>query len=188
MTKENKAVKSTSEDGVLSESETESSEKKAEILAVEINDGCLNIKSTSINGKLFGSTDANFRLMMINAVISALPSKLREQPTALTNVLSLLNSINPQDELEGLLASQMTINQQLITHFLPRIVHPEQTAEGVHQGINRIHKLMSLFCKQVETLKKYRDGGTQTIQVQHVNVNEGGQALVGNVKVGGGCG
>ena len=37
----------------------------------------------------------------------------------------------------------------------------------------------------VDTLKRYREGGKQTIQVQHVNVNEGGQALVGNVKTGG---
>ena len=41
---------------------------------------------------------------------------------------------------------------------------------------------MRTFTAQVETLKKYRTGGNQTIQVQHVNVNEGGQAIVGDVK------
>ena len=34
---------------------------------------------------------------------------------------------------------------------------------------------------QVETLKRYRSGGEQTVRVEHVNVNAGGQAVVGNV-------
>jgi len=34
------------------------------------------------------------------------------------------------------------------------------------------------FASQVEALKKYRSGGQQTIKVQHVTVNEGGQAIV----------
>ena len=31
------------------------------------------------------------------------------------------------------------------------------------------------------TLKKYRDGGQQKITVQHVDVKEGGQAIIGNI-------
>ena len=42
------------------------------------------------------------------------------------------------------------------------------------------------FRGQVEALKKYRSAGEQTIKVQHVTVNEGGQAIVGNVSQGGG--
>jgi hypothetical protein len=44
---------------------------------------------------------------------------------------------------------------------------------------------MRTFTAQAECLNKYRTGGKQTIQVQHVNVNEGGQAIVGNVQGGG---
>jgi hypothetical protein len=33
----------------------------------------------------------------------------------------------------------------------------------------------------MEALKRYRTGGEQTVTVQHVNVGEGGQAIVGNV-------
>jgi hypothetical protein len=33
----------------------------------------------------------------------------------------------------------------------------------------------------METLKRYRTGGEQKVTVQHVNVNDGGQAIVGNV-------
>ena len=33
----------------------------------------------------------------------------------------------------------------------------------------------------MEALKRYRAGGEQKVTVQHVSVNEGGQAIVGNV-------
>jgi hypothetical protein len=35
------------------------------------------------------------------------------------------------------------------------------------------------------TDKRYRMGGEQKVTVQHVTVNEGGQAIVGNVRHGG---
>ena len=43
------------------------------------------------------------------------------------------------------------------------------------------NKLMRTFVTQMEALKRYRTGGQQKVTVQHVNVGEGGQAIVGNV-------
>ncbi len=43
------------------------------------------------------------------------------------------------------------------------------------------NKLARTFTAQVEALKRYRTGGEQKVTVQHVTVNEGGQAVVGNV-------
>jgi hypothetical protein len=36
----------------------------------------------------------------------------------------------------------------------------------------------------METLKRYRTGGEQKVTVQHVTVNDGGQAIVGTVTPG----
>jgi hypothetical protein len=47
-----------------------------------------------------------------------------------------------------------------------------------------LNKLARTFAAQVEALKKYRSPGEQTIKVQHVTVNDGGQAIVGNVNRG----
>jgi hypothetical protein len=44
-----------------------------------------------------------------------------------------------------------------------------------------INKFARTFTAQVEALKRYRTGGEQKVTVQHVSVNEGGQAIVGNV-------
>ena len=35
---------------------------------------------------------------------------------------------------------------------------------------------------QVEVLRRLRNGGQQFVRVEHVHVNEGGQAVIGNVK------
>ena len=43
-------------------------------------------------------------------------------------------------------------------------------------------RLLRPYATQVEALRRLRNGGSQTLRVEHVHVNEGGQALIGNVK------
>jgi hypothetical protein len=42
-------------------------------------------------------------------------------------------------------------------------------------------KLMRAHATQVEALRRLRNGGSQFVRVEHVHVNEGGQAVIGNV-------
>jgi hypothetical protein len=52
-------------------------------------------------------------------------------------------------------------------------------------------QMLRTYAAQVEALAKLRRGGEQRVVVQHVNVNEGGQAIVGdvhNARGGGGSG
>ncbi len=42
-------------------------------------------------------------------------------------------------------------------------------------------RLLRPYATQVEELRRLRNGGSQTLRVEHVHVNEGGQALIGNV-------
>ena len=53
---------------------------------------------------------------------------------------------------------------------------PQQ--ESAERALN---KLARTFAAQVEALKRYRTGGEQKVTVEHVTINEGGQAIVGNV-------
>ena len=48
-----------------------------------------------------------------------------------------------------------------------------------------LNKLARTFSVQVETLKRYRSNGEQKVVVEHISVNEGGKAIVGNVTHGG---
>ena len=42
-------------------------------------------------------------------------------------------------------------------------------------------RLLRAYAPQVEALRRLRNGNSQTVRVEHVHVNEGGQALIGNV-------
>ena len=48
-----------------------------------------------------------------------------------------------------------------------------------------LNKLARTNSTQMEALKRYRTGGQQKVTVEHVTVNEGGQAIVGAVTHGG---
>jgi len=43
-------------------------------------------------------------------------------------------------------------------------------------------RLMRTYVAQVEAFRHLRQAGSQFMRVEHVHVNEGGQALIGNVR------
>jgi hypothetical protein len=96
----------------------------------------------------------------------------------------LLQEINPKDSIEGLLAVQMIATHYMTMRMIKLATHKEQTNSGAEKCTNRSIKLSKTYLAQVETLSRYRNKGKQTIQVQHVNVEAGGQAVVGNVNGG----
>ena len=69
--------------------------------------------------------------------------------------------------------------------FARRLAHVENIPQQ-DSAERAFNKLARTFAAQVEALKRYRTGGEQKVTVEHVTVNEGGQAIVGNVRHGGG--
>jgi hypothetical protein len=49
-------------------------------------------------------------------------------------------------------------------------------------GQEAASRLQRTYATQVEALRRLRNGGSQFVRVEHVHVNEGGQAVIGNVK------
>jgi hypothetical protein len=47
-----------------------------------------------------------------------------------------------------------------------------------------VARLLRAYATQVEALRLLRNGNSQTVRVEHVHVNEGGQAIIGNVRSG----
>ena len=101
---------------------------------------------------------------------------------AINFTMALLEDIAPQDALEGMLATQMVACHNMAMEMTKRAMHTQQSPEVTSQCVTRATKLMNTFSNQISTLQKYRNKGKQTIQVQHVTVNDGGQAVVGNIK------
>ena len=66
--------------------------------------------------------------------------------------------------------------------FLNRATIKEQHPEAIDSNVIRATRLMRLFLEQVEALQKLQGKtGQQKVVVEHVHVNEGGQAIVGAV-------
>ncbi|KHA53892.1 hypothetical protein Z947_4213 [Sulfitobacter geojensis] len=51
-------------------------------------------------------------------------------------------------------------------------------------ALKHAEKLMALYAKQLATLDKHHGKGQQKVTVEHVHVEAGGQAIVGNVETG----
>ena len=100
--------------------------------------------------------------------------------------ISFVAELDPQDSVEFFLASQLFAVQTLSMNLASRAVKSDQTYDIERHNLNQVAKLMRTFTNQMEALTKYRAKGKQKIIVQHVNVENGGQAIVDDVTQGGG--
>lgn len=158
---------------------------------VIVSDGSIKMNMTKEQKKSCCGTDnAEIPGELLSQLFRSIPHMSHdEQGESKANAaIAMLSEIAPQDGLEGMLAAQMVAVHYLSLECANRSMLSEQTVDGVNNNINRVTKLMRTFTAQMEALQRYRNGGKQTISVQHVNVEDGGQAIVGNVTGGGGNG
>lgn len=110
------------------------------------------------------------------------------QPDKMKDLLEWLNpllaGINPQDEIEGLLTVQMIGIHNASLEAIRRAMSYGQHPEAVRSYMNLAGKLARTFTQQLEALKRYRSGGQQKVMVEHVHVNQGGQAVIGTINRG----
>jgi hypothetical protein len=139
---------------------------------------------------LFGSKIPNFQKRMVQEIIGGLfPSVWKsdaEAQAAMQAALAAVSGIAPTNELESMLAVQMVSAHNGAVECLRRAMLPDQTLDGRDVNLKHAAKLMSLYTQQVAALDKHRGGGRQKITVEHVTVEAGGQAIVGNVNHGSG--
>lgn len=113
-----------------------------------------------------------------------LPSSLGEEErnARIVRALELYEGLKPEGSAEGMLAVQMVGTHSMALECLRRASIEEQTFEGREQNLKHAQKLMALYAQQLATLDKHRGKGQQKVTVEHVNVEPGGQAIVGNVE------
>ena len=98
--------------------------------------------------------------------------------------IAMLEGIRPQGEVEGLLAAQMVAAHSTAMECLRRAMVEGQTFAGRDQNLKHAAKFMSIYMRQIEVLDKHRGKGQQKVTVEYVNVEPGGQAIVGHVEIG----
>jgi hypothetical protein len=87
----------------------------------------------------------------------------------------------PRDKVVGLSSTQVVSTHALAVTCLRRDAVQGRTSEGRNSSFHHAHKLMTLYLRLVETLDKHRGKGRQKTTVEHVHVEAGRQAIVGNV-------
>ncbi len=92
--------------------------------------------------------------------------------------------MEPQDAVEAMLVTQMTA-----THLAMCSTSQKSIQAGIYDVRESYERSMTrlsrTFLAQMDALKKYRAKAQQLVRVESVTVNEGGQAVVGDVSHGG---
>ncbi len=127
------------------------------------------------------TTDFSFLNGVIEQLFNAGP---QADERGLNFMLSVVKGIEPRDHVETMLAAQMAAVHSATMTFARRLAHVDNIPQQ-DSAERAFNKLARTFAAQVEALKRYRTGGEQKVTVEHVTVNEGGQAIVGNVSHGG---
>ena len=132
-----------------------------------------------------GSDDVDFVNVMANQIYLSHPSLREEHPCDILNKITpVLHAIKPRDEFEGIMATQIVSTHNLAMEMMSRAAQREDQI-AIESAVNLATKLTRSFITLVDGLDKHRYGRQQKMTVEHVHVNEGGQAIVGNVKQGG---
>jgi len=136
-----------------------------------------------------GTDDEALALVRINELGGALwlPDSLtaEQRHGRVMEAFQTLVEIAPQDGFERMLALQMIAAHHTAMECYRRANLPGQSLEGREQNLKHAEKLSATSSRLLETLNKHRGKGQQKVTVEHVYVEAGGQAIVGNVEVGG---
>ncbi len=138
------------------------------------------IAATALAMHELGTVDNRFYEGVIEQVSALGKQGSPVSETASNFVLSVVGGVQPQDEIETMLAIQMGAIHQATMMMARRLNHVESIPQQ-DAAERALNKLARTFTGQVETLKKYRSKADQTVRVERVEVKEGGQAIVGNV-------
>ena len=131
-----------------------------------------------------GTTDPDFLDGILPQLLNAGSRGGKSDERGLNFLLSVIKGVKPRDQVEALLAAQMAVVHAATMTLAFRLGRTE-TIPQQDSAERAFNKLARTFAAQVEALKRYRSRGDQTVRVEHVTVNEGGQAIVGNVNHGG---
>ena len=126
---------------------------------------------------VLGTTDVNFMRGLLGQLANVASSDL---DSALNFMLAVVKGIEPKDQLETMLGAQMAAVHMATMTFASRLGRVE-TISQQDSAERAFNKLARTFAMQMEALKRYRTGGQQRLTVEHVTVNQGGQAIVGSV-------
>lgn len=139
--------------------------------------------------KIIDADPAKVELVKLNEIGALLwfPAGISESEknAKIIRAIDLFESIKPTTGIEAMLAAQMVGTHHAALECLRRAMLPKQTFEGRQVSLQQAQRLMALYTQQLAALDRHRGKGHQKITVERVQVEAGGQAIVGHVDAGG---
>jgi len=131
----------------------------------------------------FGTASSAF----VEASLYQLIAAARLPGSGLSNIavnasLAFIEGAKPQGEVECALVMQMACTHTAAMTAVAAFAGTHGHGRDATQKASAANRLLRAYTAQVETLHRLRHGGSQFVRVEHVQVNEGGQALIGNVR------
>jgi hypothetical protein len=130
-----------------------------------------------------GTTSSDF----VNASLFQIQAACRSpwggiSELSMNAALAMIEAAAPKDEIEAALAVQMACTHTAAMAVLAKLDVAFATEQRVAAFGSAAARLMRAYATQVEVLRRLRNGGQQFVRVEHVHVNDGGQAVIGNLK------
>ncbi|MAC88542.1 MULTISPECIES: hypothetical protein [Maricaulis] len=142
-------------------------------------DGCDHIRLLDT----FAVTNlAAAELLMRTLLESEDRSVARGDLVPTNGLLALIHALEPKDAAESMLCCQMVLTHMQIMECQRRANIDGQTFEGRDVNLRHAERFTRIYTQQLDALNKHRGKGQQKVTVEHVTVNKGGQAIVGNVE------
>ena len=127
-----------------------------------------------------GTADSEFMDGLLKQLVNAGTQGRTVDENGVTFMLSIVKGIEPRDQVETMLAAQMAAVHNATMTFARRLAHADNILQQ-DSAERAFNKLARTFAAQVSALKEYRSKGEQKMTIQHVNVGDGGQAVIGTV-------
>jgi hypothetical protein len=134
-----------------------------------------------------GSQSDQWNDVIIRQTVQSLWLAPSDKPTCENQCLAAtaaLVGIGPNDEIEGMIAAQMIATHNAAMECFRRAMGEQQSLEGRQANLGQANKLVRSYAVLVEALNRHR-GKVQKVQLEHVTVHAGGQAIVGTVEAQG---
>ena len=133
--------------------------------------------------KALGTSSSDF----VNASLLQLQAAARSpfgtiSETHINAALAMIEAAAPKDEIEGALAVQMACTHTAAMAILAKLDSGFGPERRIAVFGSAAARLMKAYAMQMEVLRRLRHGGHQFVRVEHVHVNDGGQAIIANVK------
>ncbi len=111
-----------------------------------------------------GTEDRDAGVLLLSQAVLAMPrfGTNGNPQEYVASAMAILRSIGPRDNLEGVLAVQMTAVHNLAMEFMAQASRSDGNLEVVEANVNRANKLLRTFAAQMEALnaspRKHQSG------------------------------